>query len=432
MELTKDQIVEFQGVIDSLKGYRDMLPTLKEIGDAEGGFKLIKELPERTKTIEAESKALQAKFDQHLRQGIGARAVRPPLLTGQSVSDECARHLAAIYIVAAANQGQLDRVGPNNRDFLMGHVRDRLGIEVKYTPLTTSEIPLPTEYQAEVVALLGEYGTARRFGTVFPLGTGTVKLPRMSTNPAFGLLTMSSAVTSKAPAFAPVTFAAEKFGGLVVLPSEIEEDSIVAMGQFIAWYCAYNMALVEDQVFWMNLDAATYGAVGGLCASTITNSKITQMAGTKTHYSDLTLAHLRDVRSVPDAGAIRRGAYFMHPTFEKHLAGLNTAGDKPYNPQAQIAGRGTQPFTTGPTLDGFPINWIDMLPAFTTGVNVSKVCVLFGDPRYQYLGLRGGVRFDVSREAAFITDETCFRAIERFTIGLMATGAVAGIETAAA
>jgi len=35
-----------------------------------------------------------------------------------------------------------------------------------------------------------------------------------------------------------VTFTAEKFGGLVRIPTEIDDDSIVPLGQFIARYSA--------------------------------------------------------------------------------------------------------------------------------------------------------------------------------------------------
>ena len=71
------------------------------------------------------------------------------------------------------------------------------------------------------------------------------------------------------------------------------------------------------------------------------------------------------------------------------------------------------------------------MPAYSAAANVSKVFVLFGDPSYQYLGIRGGVRFATSDQAAFPTDEILVRALERFAIGLMATGCVGGIETAA-
>ena len=115
------------------------------------------------------------------------------------------------------------------------------------------------------------------------------------------------------------------------------------------------------------------------------------------------------------------GAYYMHPSFEQHLSGLNTAGDKPYQANGS---RGAQ-------LDGYSINWVDIMPAYSTSANVSKVFALFGDLSYQYLATRGGVRMDTSKEAGFTTDEILIRALERFTIGLMATGAVSGLETAA-
>ena len=115
------------------------------------------------------------------------------------------------------------------------------------------------------------------------------------------------------------------------------------------------------------------------------------------------------------------GSYYMHPSFEQHLSGLNTNGDHPYEANA----------AQGATLDGFPIRWVDVLPAYSTSANVSKVFMLFGDLSFQYLGVRGGVRFDTSVDAAFATDEILIRALERFTIGLMATGAISGLQTAA-
>jgi len=357
-----------------------------------------------------------------LRRGHIARA-------GQSrgsgpVSDDCARFLGALAITAGIRGGVLaeDKFGDVARQIL--------GIEIR-TALTSSDIPLPVGYSGEVVELIGQYSASRRYGTVYPLGAGTLKLPKLSTDPAFGLIAASGTVTEKSPQVGWVTFAAEKFGGLVRLPTELEEDSIVALGYFLARYSARNIAIVEDQVFWMNLDGSTYGAVKGLCGSTITNSKVVQMASTKTHYSDATLTNLRTLRGVPDAAALRTGAYYMHPSFEQLLATFNTAGDRPYNPNAQLGNTGGMPFQIVPTLDGFPIRWVDIMPAYSTGVNASKVFVLFGDPSYQYLGTRGPIRFDTSQEAGFANDEILVRALERFTIGLMATGAVGGLQTAA-
>jgi HK97 family phage major capsid protein len=346
------------------------------------------------------------------------------------VSVDCARHLGSIAFAIALKTGQLSG---RNAELVENQVKEILGAEWR-AALTTSDIPLPVEYSPELVELVSRFGTARRYGTVFPLGAGSVKLPKLTTDTAFGLIAMSGTVTEVSPQIAFVTFNAEKFGGLVRLPSEIDEDSIVPMGQFIARYAARNIAKVEDVNFWASTgaDSGANGAVKGLTGSTIDNSKVVQMASTKTHYSDATLANLRAIRAVPDEAALEASAYYLHPTFEQLLSTFNTAGDRPYNPNAQLAGASvSMPLTTGPTLDGWPIRWINTLPVYSASANVSKVFVLFGDPSFQYLGIRGGVRFATSLEAGFATDEILIRALERLTIGLMANGAVGGLQTAA-
>ena len=351
-------------------------------------------------------------------------------LRGDTVNDECARYMGALALAVGVKRGQITG---RSADMAESQVKEILGVEIK-TALSSSDIPLPTEYSGQVVELVGLYGMARKYGTVFPLGTGTVKLPRLKSDTTFTLLAQATAITEKSPQTEWVTFTAEKFGGLVRIPTELEEDSIVPIGQFIARYAARNIARVEDWNFFASTGAGSTvnGSVEGLTVSTITNSKVTQMASTKTHYSDATLANLRALRAVVDTSALRNGAYYFHPTFEQLLSSLNTSGDKPYNPNAQLANpNSAQPFINGPTLDGFPVRWVDVLPAYSTGANASKVFGLFGDTSFQYLGVRGGVRFDTSLDAGFTTDEILIRAMERFTIGLMATGAVAGIETAA-
>ena len=360
---------------------------------------------------------LQKSLDD-LRKAQLAHKASAPAKPGQ-VSEGCARYLAALTLRGGVIQ---EKLTGKQADHAAGLFKDITGIEMR-SALTSSDIPLPVAYGAEVVELVSAYGTARQFGTFYPLSDSVVKLPKLSTDTTFGLIAGSGTVTEVSPATAWVTFTAEKFGGLVRMPSEIDEDSAFSMGQFLARYAARNIARVEDTNFWAGTGAASgiNGTAEGLTKNTITNSKVTQMVSTKTKYSDATLANLRTVRTVCDAAALRSGAYYMHPSMEQHLSGLNTAGDKPYNSSGLM----------GATFDGFKINWIDVMPAYSTSTNASKVFALFGDPSFQYLGIRGGIRFDTSREAGFATDEILVRAVERLTIGLMATGAVGGLQTAA-
>jgi HK97 family phage major capsid protein len=330
------------------------------------------------------------------------------------VTEDCARALGAIALVGAIGRGTA-----RDNDRACGVVKDVLGIEAK-TALSSTDIPLPVGYSGEVVELVAEYGAARKFGTVYPLGSGVVNLPRLKTDTTFTVLAQATAITEKSPQTEWVTFTPEKFGGLIRLPAEIDADSIVPMGQFLARYSARNIARVEDWNFFMGTGTVgtVNGDVEGLCVSTVSNSK-TVASGTLASPSEFTLAHLRSVRAKCDAAALQNAAYYMHPSFEQLLSNLNTAGDKPYNANGIM----------GATLDGYPIRWVDvMLPYLTTDV-VSKVHVLFGDASYQYLGVRGGISFATSTEAGFATDEVLVRCMERFTIGLMATGAVGGLIT---
>lgn len=412
-------------MVEIKKGFDEILPKLRSFDDMQ---KRLDDVEKDTGDLRRSSDTLRRGFASRMNS-VGTRQPGMP----PSVSEDCARAIAAICILGADAVGALNGMDAHRRDVLLGESRSALNVSQR-AALTSSDIPLPTAYGGEVVELVSEYGMARKYGTVYPLGTGTTKLPRLKTDPTFGLIAQSGTVTEKSPQTEWVTFSPEKFGGLVRVPSELDADSIVALGQFLARYCARNLAYIEDYNFFASTGAGSgaNGSVEGLTKSTITNSKVTQMASTKTHYSDATLANIRAIRAVVDAPILRTGAYYMHPTFEQHLASLNTAGDKPYNPQAQIIGVGASGFANiGPTLDGFPIRWIDTLPAYSTSANVSKVFMLFGDLSYQYLGVRPGLGMDVSRDVFFATDELAARCLERFTIGLMATGAVSGLQTAA-
>lgn len=334
------------------------------------------------------------------------------------VSEDCAKWLGVLAIRGAMEQGKMPSDEARSGRFKAIH--DQV---MGKASVTSSDIPLPVQYAGQVVELVSAYGAARRFGTVLPLGSGVVKLPKLTTDPTFGLIASSGSVGEKVPVVAWVTFTAEKFGGIVRLPSEIDEDSVIAIGQFVARYAARNMAYVEDYNFFRSTGAGSglNGTAEGLTKSVVTDSKTVALASTKVKNSDVTLAKMRELRATVDAAALGMSAYYLHPTFEQALAGFNASGDKPY-----IA-NGIQ----GASLDGFPIRWVDVMPAYSTSNAASQVFTLFGDVSFNYLGLRGGMRFDVSRDVYFPTDEVGIRALQRLTVGKMATGAVAGLITAA-
>jgi len=394
-------------------------------------------IAERLKKLDAVEKTLgeqaitQAEFAKVLaeaqkaavdfrKQMLEVRSAR--VRRGGEVSEGCARFIGAVYLQGAVIQGKIaeDR---------LERVQKIIGDVLGKAALTSSDIPLTIDYSGEVAELVYEFGVARKIGTVIPLGAASFRLPKLTTSPTFGLIAGSGTVTERSPVLVFVAFTPEKFGGLIRMPSEIDEDSIVAMGQFLARYAARQMAQVEDYNFFRSTGAASgqNGTAEGLTKSVVTDTMTYSNGGTttsgKTKASEAVLADFRNLRTIPNGAVLGRAKYAMHQTYEALLVSFNTSSTvQPY-----VRGTAGSPAT----LDGFEIVWVPDMPAFSTSAAVSVVHALFGDFTFNYLGVRRGMAFDTSREAGFTTDEILVRVLERFTIGKMATDCVAGLRNAA-
>jgi HK97 family phage major capsid protein len=392
---------------------KDLQAKLAEVAKANGDQ--VKGYEELKKTLDEMGKQL----DDVRKQGLADRQSGQAHLVNGMVSTDCAKFLGAIAMIGAMKQRQ----DLPNREALEKRVKEVMGVEVMKTALSTSDIPMPDIYSGQILELVATYGAARRLGTVFPMGGPSIKLPRLKTSPAFALVGVGSGGGEKVPQFEFVTLAPSKWGGIVRIPSEIDADSIVALGQFIARYCAREMAKLEDTVFFAADGTATYDSLKGLklMVAAANNNKLLIMGEGKTKPSDATLTNLRSLRAVVDSAVLGQSRYVFHPTWEQFFCSLNNDRNIVY----QAAG------LRGATLDGFPIEWVEAMPVYSSAAAASTVFGLFGDLSYQYFGVRAGMSVQSSTEAGFTTDEILIRALERFTIANMAAGAVAGLQTAA-
>ncbi|HSU54724.1 MAG TPA: phage major capsid protein [Candidatus Dormibacteraeota bacterium] len=270
--------------------------------------------------------------------------------------------------------------------------------------------------------LVWTYGDFRRNATPFPMGTGTVKLPKLKTSPAFGLIAMSGNVSEKSPQVGFVTFSAEKSGGIVRIPSEIDADSIVSVGQFVARYGAREMAKWEDTWGFLADGSGTYDTKSGVCKTADTLTFKIQPGAGNGKPSSITLQNLRDLRAKIEQAAYNNAAYYMNRTMEALLVTFNSATNAtPYIAHGP----------NGPTLDGFPIRWVGVMPVYDTSNHFSQYQVVFGDLSYWYLGERGSMRVDVSNDIYFATDEVGIRFLERFDPELMADQSNAVLQLSA-
>jgi hypothetical protein len=132
---------------------------------------------------------------------------------------------------------------------------------------------------------------------------------------------------------------------------------------------------------------------------------------------------MRDLRSYPTGSILGDAAYYAHPTMDSLFVTFNTSAT--VTPYQRMGPNGM------PTLDGFPVRWVPVMPVYGTSATINANQVLFGDLSYVYLGMRSGIDFQTSRDAGFTTDEILLRALERFDVQSMGTKSISVLSLAA-
>jgi len=436
--MSEEQIKEFENICSDLKKFGGMFKTLDEIAKTEGGWAAIKQLPEVFKTEGKRVDEIQKEVNK-LRKLVA----KGQYYTGVKwvgnvpfVTDDCARALSSVLVMECSKiDGALRTLNKDESQHknLLDMAREYLGMEQKAGgALGAGDIPLPTIYMPQVIELVFAYGQARQFATVFPLGAGTVKLPRLQAGEDdFGFLGagtggMSQQIGQKEVTAALVTFTANKAGGLIRIPTELEEDTFIALGQFLARYIARQLAKLEDKTMFLADGTNAYANIVGVGQYCLNNpAYLHKLAAGNTVVSDLTINDFRLLRTLVNPAVLAnmaangqtQAAYYLHPTLEALLVTFNTIGA----PQIYKPASAGQPAT----LDGFPIRWIGVSAPYSLNAAPNALVAFFGDLSFWYLGERGAPRVEVSRDVFFQSDELAMRALERIDVEAMAVDAMA-------
>ena len=130
--------------------------------EIKGGWAGVSTLPAEVKTLREGADKLATDLKDVRRQLAGRHSMALPRRRG-GVSDDCARHLAATFIAHCERSDKLDALcsAPAQRDAVTAFARDTLNLSTR-AALTTSDIPLPTNYSGEIRELISEFGVVRR------------------------------------------------------------------------------------------------------------------------------------------------------------------------------------------------------------------------------------------------------------------------------
>ena len=403
-----EQTAEIEGLLTEIKA----------------GWSGVSTLPAEFKTLRESTEKLGGDLKDVRRQLASRQGLSLPRRRGV-VSDDCARHLAATFVVHCERSDKLDALCPvpAQRDVLTAFARDTLNLGTR-SALTTAEIPLPANYSGEIRELISEFGVVRRCMSPYPIGMGTCRPARMGTRPAFGSIAMSAAFGEKSPSVSFASLESHKIGGIVRLPREIDEQSIVAMGQFLARYGAVEFARAEDVWGFKADGSGTYESVKGVVQVARENGNTLTLATTKTKPSDATLADFRNLRTKVNKAALngRLSAYYLDSTWEVALPGFRTTAE-PFVYQRLPDGSAT--------LDGYPIVWTDVLTPYGTSAAVDSPLAVFGALSFWWMGEHGTPRIDTSEHVWFANDQLAVRFIEEIDFDYAALDATAVLLTAA-
>src|SRR5216684_670046 len=282
--LTPEQIQEFSTILDGVKGYDEMFKALADLAKVEGGFAAIKALPALLKTEQTRNDDLQKELKKLRKLAANFEGPTGVRWIGNKpfVTDACARALTGtVLIEVALMEGgrALERLIPerSRRERMLNLSAEYLGTDLKTAmeiqskaALDSTTTPLPTIYVPQVIELVWKYGQARQFATVYPLGAGTVKLPRLKAGEddfgylGVGTAGMSQNIPERRVTAELVTFTANKAGGLIRIPTEIEEDTFIPLGQFLARYISRQLAKLEDKTMFIGDGTATYANQTGV------------------------------------------------------------------------------------------------------------------------------------------------------------------------
>ncbi len=417
VEEVRKNLKEIKDGVDANKKKQDDLATAFEA--EKKAFEAEKKANEQ---IRQELKKAQDEISQLRRIQLARGGISPGVRRQGFLSDEAAARLAAKCILVHARHGKLDELG--NRDPLIKAALDTLGLEMKAT-LTTGDMPLPQADTAEMKELIAEYGVCRRVMSPYPLARGTSRPRRMGTEDDFALLTIAAAIAEKNVNVSYATLESHKVGGIVRYPREIDEQSIVPLGQYLGRYGARKFAKVEDLFgFLADGTAGTYESIKGVCKIAVDLGYVITLGATKTAPSDATLEDFRSLRGKVASPVLASGKYYMHITWERRLRTFKTAADPMIYVQNGPGGQ--------PTLDGYPIVWTETMQPYGTDAAAGKYVAVFGDLSYWWFAQHGSQRVDFSSDVYFATDELATRFIEEFDFDYAAGDCAAVLRTAAA
>jgi HK97 family phage major capsid protein len=297
------------------------------------------------------------------------------------------------------------------------------------------------EFEQDMIDLRERYGVFRQHAKVVPMNSDTKSVPRRTGGLTAYYTAELATITESQKGWDRVTLTAKKLAVLAKYSSELDEDSMIDIGNDLAEEISYAFSVAEDDAGFNGDGTSTYGGIVGV------RNKLLNLSATRANiagltvasgnlWSEITIGDFNTMKSkLPEYAHTSRTAFYASRVFydavmEKLMlaAGGVTAAEI-------AAGRPMEMFM------GYPVHIAQKMPLVEAN---DVVCCLFGDLSLAArFGDRRSTTIATSEHLNFAEDEIAIRGTERYdivvhdvgnesaTAALRVAGPIVGLLTAA-
>lgn len=268
---------------------------------------------------------------------------------------------------------------------------------------------VPEPMEAAIIELREQYGVARQNCRVWPMADSVTIVPKLAGEVTGYYVGEGTNITASDMTVQQVKLDAKKLAAMVVVSSELSEDSVISVAEMVSRSVAYTMAVKEDEALFLGDGTSTYGGIVGLAGALAAGSLVT--ATSNQTFSALTFGNFESVVGACKMySGIQPKWYISNAGWAASMQRLaNAAGGVT---MAEIAGGMSRSFL------GYPVVVSQVLESRLTGTTGLRACY-FGDLSMgSYLGTRRGISIALDSSRYFELDQVAIKATQRFDINV--------------
>lgn len=272
---------------------------------------------------------------------------------------------------------------------------------------------VPETLESAIIRLVEERGIFRRFARNYPISGGSALLPRRTQGFTAYFTGETDEIQDSTAKFDQVKLEARKLAILTAVSSELDEDSVAALADFITLEIALAFAAKEDECGFNGDGTEAFGGITGLKNALNDGSRV--IAANKS-FGALVIGEFHKMMGkLPMFPGIQPRWFVSNAAFHAGMARLQIAAGG--NNVADIGG--------GPELSflGYPVTLVQVMNRTLTDQANEKGTVYFGDlAMAATFGTKRNVTIATDSSVYFKQDMTAIRGTERFDINVHERG----------